>query len=567
MKKIFCLIGIMVAFSSCSDFLEETNRNSITGDVLYNTPEGYESLVNACYAYSRAWFGKPEGYAFTELGTDCYTGGGADCGRAPFMAFYTQDLQGNQDLIGYMWNTLYNGLNACNTAINRGHSINGLSEDVRNKRLGEVHFLRALYLHLIVETWGGVVLYTDEMTAPVNTAQRSSVEDFYTQIFSDLDDAIALLPSAPVKDNGRVTQLAAKAFKARMCLYREKYDEAITLAKEVIATPDLGFYDTFQETFSMENSEGQTNKEAIWWVDYSEDLALNGTFAEGETPPLRDNGGNGAPLFSSMSYWMLGGCGVWVTPDTAAPWVQCMPTIAFLNMFDETIDQRYDGTFRTAWYVNSLTDNYTVEYGEEYGVPGGLQLGDTAFVTLKYAVTDAYRQSKHYKIFDRNDVYDAEGKTIGTRDYFISTFKFQDNTKPTGWEYESKRDMFVLRLSEMYLLLAEAELQTNHINEAVEYMNTLRMKRALPGKEEEMKITASDMNIDFILDERGRELAGEQQRFFDLTRTGKLIERVKKYNPNAAENIQDFHILRPIPQDELDAIVNKDEFLQNPGDN
>lgn len=567
MKKIFCLIGIMVAFSSCSDFLEETNRNSITGDVLYNTPEGYESLVNACYAYSRAWFGKPEGYAFTELGTDCYTGGGADCGRAPFMAFYTQDLQGNQDLIGYMWNTLYNGLNACNTAINRGHSINGLSEDVRNKRLGEVHFLRALYLHLIVETWGGVVLYTDEMTAPVNTAQRSSVEDFYTQIFSDLDDAIALLPSAPVKDNGRVTQLAAKAFKARMCLYREKYDEAITLAKEVIATPDLGFYDTFQETFSMENSEGQTNKEAIWWVDYSEDLALNGTFAEGETPPLRDNGGNGAPLFSSMSYWMLGGCGVWVTPDTAAPWVQCMPTIAFLNMFDETIDQRYDGTFRTAWYVNSLTDNYTVEYGEEYGVPGGLQLGDTAFVTLKYAVTDAYRQSKHYKIFDRNDVYDAEGKTIGTRDYFISTFKFQDNTKPTGWEYESKRDMFVLRLGEMYLLLAEAELQTNHINEAVEYMNTLRMKRALPGKEEEMKITASDMNIDFILDERGRELAGEQQRFFDLTRTGKLIERVKKYNPNAAENIQDFHILRPIPQDELDAIVNKDEFLQNPGYN
>ena len=127
--------------------------------------------------------------------------------------------------------------------------------------------------------------------------------------------------------------------------------------------------------------------------------------------------------------------------------------------------------------------------------------------------------------------------------------------------------MFVLRLSEMYLLLAEAELQTNHINEAVEYMNTLRMKRALPGKEEEMKITASDMNIDFILDERGRELAGEQQRFFDLTRTGKLIERVKKYNPNAAENIQDFHILRPIPQDELDAIVNKDEFLQNPGYN
>ena len=59
--------------------------------------------------------------------------------------------------------------------------------------------------------------------------------------------------------------------------------------------------------------------------------------------------------------------------------------------------------------------------------------------------------------------------------------------------------------------------------------------------------------------------SGEQQRFFDLKRTGKLLERVKKYNPNAAENIQDFHKLRPIPQDELDAVINKDEFKQNPG--
>lgn len=564
MKKIILFFIAILAFSSCSDFLEETNRNSITGDVLYNTPDGYESLVNACYSYSRAWYGKPDGYAFTEMGTDCYTGGGADCGRAPFMAFYTQDLQGSQDLIGYMWNILYNGLNTCNAAIERADGA-GLSEELKKQRLGEVYFLRALYLHLIVETWGDVVLYTEEMKAPVNTAHRSSVEDFYTQIFADLDDAISLLPATPIKDNGRVTQLAAKALKARMCLYRGKYTDAISLAKEIIGTSDLGFYDTFKETFDMDNSEGQNNREAIWWVDYSSDSSLYGTFEEGEESPLRNNGGNGSPLFSAMSYWMVGGCGVWVTPDTHAPWVQCMPTIAFLNMFDEDIDQRYDATFRTAWYVNSTTDNYTKEYGQQYGAPNGLAIGDTAFVTLKYAVTDAYRASKQYKIFDRNDVYDADGKTIGTRDYFVSTYKFEDNTKPTGWEYESKRDAFVLRIGEMYLLLAEAELMNNNPSEAVKYINILRQKRAVPGKEEAMKIAEADLDIDFILDERARELAGEQQRFFDLKRTGKLIERVKKYNPDAAENIEDFHKLRPIPQDELDAIINKDEFQQNPG--
>ena len=73
------------------------------------------------------------------------------------------------------------------------------------------------------------------------------------------------------------------------------------------------------------------------------------------------------------------------------------------------------------------------------------------------------------------------------------------------------------------------------------------------------------MNIDFILDERARELCGEQLRWFDLKRTNKLIEYVKKYNTDGAANIQAFHMLRPIPQTQLDAITNKDEFTQNPG--
>ena len=65
----------------------------------------------------------------------------------------------------------------------------------------------------------------------------------------------------------------------------------------------------------------------------------------------------------------------------------------------------------------------------------------------------------------------------------------------------------------------------------------------------------------------GREFAGEQLRWFDLKRTGKLIERVKLYNKAAAGLIQDYHVLRPIPQKQLDAVTNKSEFIQNPGYN
>ncbi len=82
-----------------------------------------------------------------------------------------------------------------------------------------------------------------------------------------------------------------------------------------------------------------------------------------------------------------------------------------------------------------------------------------------------------------------------------------------------------------------------------------------------MEIKPEQLTLDFILDERARELGGEQQRWFDLKRTGKLLERVKAYNPDAKVNIKEHHLLRPIPQTQLDAIINKEEFGQNAGYN
>jgi hypothetical protein len=126
-----------------------------------------------------------------------------------------------------------------------------------------------------------------------------------------------------------------------------------------------------------------------------------------------------------------------------------------------------------------------------------------------------------------------------------------------------------MRLGEAYLIAAEACFKTGDNAKAAEMLNVIRRRGAWPGYEDRMNITAADVTLEFILDERARELLGEDERWYDLTRTGTLIDRVKKYHfptrgLNYAEtHIQEKHTLRPIPQDQIDRCSN--EYPQNPG--
>ena len=93
--------------------------------------------------------------------------------------------------------------------------------------------------------------------------------------------------------------------------------------------------------------------------------------------------------------------------------------------------------------------------------------------------------------------------------------------------------------------------------EAADAVNEVRRRAKVT------EVAAGDMTMDFLLDERMRELYGEESRRFTLVRTGTLLERVRKYNPEARDLIQDFHVLWPIPQAIRDANVG--DFPQNPG--
>lgn len=146
--------------------------------------------------------------------------------------------------------------------------------------------------------------------------------------------------------------------------------------------------------------------------------------------------------------------------------------------------------------------------------------------------------------------------------------KFLDNvfdpTYPTN--DISYRDAIVLRLAEMYLIKAECQLYTESGTSAMATINQLRAQRAITGMDNTL---TGDANIETILEERAIELCGEQQRWFDLKRTKTLVAHVKAYNAQASANIKDFHLLRPIPQTQMDAVTNKSTdhsgFWQNDG--
>lgn len=547
LKSIYRIIvfAILAGFAtSCEDFLEEDNKSGLTADAYYGTLVGIEALVNACYTPMRFWYGKENGIALTETGTDIFTRGNGM--ENPPVALYNADLSGANAPIEFYWTRFYSALNTCNAAIERIPD-SPLSSEMKLVREGEARFLRAFYLWHIVETWGGVHLFTEEVRNIQETANRTSVDEFYNQIFEDLEFAVNNLPES-TPDYGRANKAAAEAFMARMYLTRGQNQLAAEHAKNVINNYNFSLVDDYADLWDIDNVR---NSEVVWMVNFTANLVYN---LELETPSnqilLRD-GGNNSHLFFLMTYDQLPGMRRDI--EYGRPFARFMPTAHLLDLFDETRDARWDATFQTVWYSNNPSN-----------APEGMEVGDTAIYATKYVVPQAVKDSKIYTIIDRSRTYGPNDEPI-VRDRYMSLKKFLDDSRQTISQQQGQRDAYVIRLAEMYLIVAEAQMKEGMMDEAVEYFNVVRRRAALPGEEEAMEITAAELDIDMILDERAREFAGEQLRWFDLKRTDKLVERVREWNPDAAPNIQPFHRVRPIPQSQLDAITNTDEFTQNEG--
>ena len=538
---------LLIAISSCNKKLDEYNPSGLTASTLLNTAAGFETLVNASYSFTRFWYGKEEGYSVSEMGTDIWTSGTGDVYGT--LTTY-KNLQGNNtSALDSLWKNFYAAINLCNLGISSIAGVSDYTSVQKATREGELRFLRAFYYWHIVETWGGVNFTTQPTNGVVTTANKTPVDTFYNQIFADLQFAVANLP-VTTTDYGRVTVPVAKAFLARMYLTRGKNAEAIALSNDVIKNYGYNLLPNYADLWNMGNLK---NKEIVWAIDYSTNLAYNdmvtATYPYGHT-----RGSNNGHLMYLMVYDQVNTSILIRDINNGRPFNRYMPTLSLLNLFDETIDARYNASFQTVWTVNKAA---TV---------GGntFNIGDTAAYTAKTVIPGPVMAAKKYTMYDVSKVYDATGVPI-QRKFYVSLKKFKDSTRASVAEAQSARDAFVIRLAEMYLIAAEAEFNTGKADSAAYYLNIIRIRAALPGHAADMQITPGQVTLDFILDERARELCGEQLRWFDLKRTNKLVDRIKTMNPDAALYIQPFNTVRPIPQSQLDAITNKGVFTQNPG--
>lgn len=541
---LFSLVSIVMVLSSCNKMLDEDARSLITSEYM-NTSSGFNDAVQASYSFMRNYYGNEIGISLMTLGTDTYTNG-AD-GSYKCLNTYNSELNSRSG-ISYAWNNFYIAINTFNAVINRAPRVKGMDESLKNVRVAEVRFLRALCYFQLVQLYGPVPLTLEETTGIITTATRAPVIDVYSTIIDDLDYAVNTLP-VKASNWGRATKPAAENLLAKVYLTRATseakqatdYPKAAELAKNVIANYNFKLLDSFAKVF--EQGTGEKSDEIIWSVQYSKNVLTNGS-------------GNRIHLFFLMDYRWLPG--MQMTMEYGGPWRRFRPTdFTLVTLFDREHDARYKECFQRLWLctkpgVTTLNNGKSIT----------LNLGDTAVWLSDVELTSEQFNNAHYSI------YPLSKQTEST---FPSLTKFKDNQRASAGDGNGTRDFIVFRLAETYLIAAEGLMMSGNATEAASLINVLRMRAVKVGATPDetqvnrlaMEINPSQLDIDFILDERARELLGEHMRWLDLVRTGKLLERVKKYNPVAAMNIQPYHVLRPIPQEQIDR--TKGVFEQNSG--
>lgn len=536
---VLALAPLVGLGAGCTDLTERP----VTGvDASYfQTVAGANAATTGTYAGLRNIYGGEAEVRMRMVGTDSWESGGQLLGQSfwnDYSAQLTPSVGG--DLEG-QWQALYGSINAANTAIASIGASTGLDATLKNTRLGEVRFLRALFYHNLVRMYGPVQLNLEPTQGVSIQARRTSVDSIYSvAILPDLEFAVTNLPVRQ-SEAFRATKGAAQTLLAEVYLTRGAsgdFDKARELTTAVINSGSYRLNPSFRALFcaNAEVTHGGCDYAPAQKAD--PELIFSATFVgDGGT----DTFGNNLHLYWVMAYDLTGVAVPTLarTREYGRPYRRVRPTKHLLGVWNRANDSRYDATFQYLWRQPS---------------------GDTAIFFPGTPTANKVGQGRKY------------GENEYTIDLYPTLKKWLDQTRADANTFPGHRDRQIFRLAEVYLMRAEANIRSGRVGDAIADINVLRTRAAWPGRDNTLsaaELTSLNASpIDFLLDERERELAGEEWRWFVLQRMGQnvFLNRIKAYNTAAAGNVKAIHMLRPIPQTQIDRTEGGvDAFPQNPG--
>lgn len=560
---VFSII-LFLGLNSCDEkkILKETPLDFFSPENSFVTYENYQSGLTDLYAKVRAiCYGSTE-YKPYLTATDIAHDGRYQL-TARFGGHTNYLVPTNGDVLLH-WRSWYKIVSNANTIISRLEQSN-LTNDEKKVINAEARFFRAFAYRFLVYLWGDVPLVTQEITAPQTDFIRNPKLDIFNQMIEDATIAATNLPTIDQVADGKISNLVAHQLLAETYLSVQNYDKAIDAASAVINDGNTDLMtvrfgsmanqnpidnylkftqpgDVYWDLFRVGNQRrSKGNKEAIWVIPYEIDvpggiLSSSGNYhhlhtlerVAGPVPwiTLKDPDKKEGVIGFPMSDYNTAGAGVSLMMNTGY----------FLN---DIWESDWDNDIRNAPHNIVRDFVYTNPASAWYGKSAIKNPGSTlkeqpwrwyphpSKITTPHQHPDGVYQDKNLNIL-----------------------------KTTAGELY--RDQYMMRLAETYLLRAEAYMQKGDLMSAAKDINLVRLRSKATA------VSPGQVTLDYILDERARELVYEEPRRITLHRVGKLVERVRKYNTLNKDEIQDHHALWPIPFAEIEA--NKDVIItQNPG--
>lgn len=555
MKKItIAMICILtsISFSCKKTFLDEEPLDFLTTTNAYVTTKDFEAAVNNLYARVRTEFyshgeTRPFDYVF---GTDLVYDGQPSTQRHTNMVAAYSPL--STDIPLNHWVSLYKLVAESNTIIDR---ITESTMPAADKTLMEARakFFRGFAYRTLAYLYGGVPLNLNEVISPKTDYTRATKAEVLNQVINDLKFAVANLPTITAVIDGQVNNLAASHLLAEVYLAAGQFQNAVDAATVVIGNTNVGlmktrfgvkqsdatknvYWDLFQQ--GNQNRKNGTNKEGLWVIQFETDVPGGGavsTAIAGSYQMERLF----APQFINFR----------LSGSSVQPFRYPVSDYSGGRGIGWAISTKYfSDVIWTSDFNNDLR-NAPFNFVREFKVtnPSHPQFGQTiSTITPPAGIT-----------VPRRDFYAFQSKVTTPGDHPEGMFENKAQLLLKASAGGTYADQYMFRLAETYLLRAEAYLGLSQLTNAANDINAVRSRANASN------VLPANVNIDYILDERMRELGSEEKRRITLMRLGLLYDRVKRFNPYYTDILPTYN-LWPIPASEIER-NNGAKLEQNPG--